>query len=323
MKRHIADDPVALRHLALLATGATLISFAPVFVKLVVQRGVEPTPIGFWRLFLGSMMLFALSIALGAKPAISRRRAVYAILGGLFFAADLFMWHKSIIFIGAGMATLLANTQVFWTAGLGRILYGESLSMLYLIAVPLAMVGMTMLTGVGSNIVFDGAYRTGIALGLATGMAYALYLISLKQTSKNRDLTSLDLNLGMSRRERITDAIALLAWVSLFSAVFSALMAAVEGVSLAVGWPELGLLAALALVAQVAGWILIYVGLGHVSTGRAALVILLQPTLAMVWGWMFFDETLIVTQLIGAAITLSAIYLGGVRRAPTLQQAAE
>lgn len=42
----------------------------------------------------------------------SRRARGFALLAGAFFAADLVLWHHSIEAVGAGLATVLGNTQV-------------------------------------------------------------------------------------------------------------------------------------------------------------------------------------------------------------------
>jgi drug/metabolite transporter (DMT)-like permease len=44
------------------------------------------------------------------------------------------------------------------------------------------------------------------------------------------------------------------------------------------------------------------------------LALLLQPTMATVWGFMFFSEILGPLQLLGAAVTLTAIYFGSIRK---------
>ncbi|MCK4373360.1 MAG: EamA family transporter, partial [candidate division Zixibacteria bacterium] len=54
--------------------------------------------------------------------------------------------------------------------------------------------------------------------------------------------------------------------------------------------------------------------LPHLNASRSGLVLLLQPLLATVWGWLFFAEHLTPLQLVGGTITLSAIYLGSARR---------
>jgi drug/metabolite transporter (DMT)-like permease len=51
-----------------------------------------------------------------------------------------------------------------------------------------------------------------------------------------------------------------------------------------------------------------------VVTAQAGLILLLQPILATVWGILFYDEYLKPLQIVGAAITLVAMYFGITQR---------
>ena len=105
--------------------GAAMISFAPVFVRLT---SVPPTSSAFYRTLFGGVMLLAVLHYRGERLW-SGAGAFLALFGaGLFFALDLWAWHRSIWFVGPGLATLLANFQVFCLAlavsPLGRIRLG-------------------------------------------------------------------------------------------------------------------------------------------------------------------------------------------------------
>ncbi len=57
----------------------------------------------------------ALAARAAGEPRFGRRpgRAVWlAWLAGGFFAADLILWHNAIDQVGAGLATVLGNTQI-------------------------------------------------------------------------------------------------------------------------------------------------------------------------------------------------------------------
>ena len=295
-----------LKYTLLLALGALLISFAPVFVKLLAAEGMAPTPIGAWRLIFGGTLLLALALAFRKSLALSKRRWMWAALLGVIFAADLFVWHKSVIIIGAGMATILGNMQVFFTSALGSILYKEKLTTLFKIAVPLALAGVALLTGIGSELEFSARYLSGVGFGLATAVIYAIYLIALKGSSHDARL---------SPEEKQASPLALLGWMSLVSAGLLTGAGKLEGVALApmtqLGWVYSF---SLALIAQVLGWLAIYHSLSKLPASRAALILLLQPTFASIWGAILFHETLTLLQLGGAALTLFAIYLGSARR---------
>jgi drug/metabolite transporter (DMT)-like permease len=80
---------------------------------------------------------------------------------------------------------------------------------------------------------------------------------------------------------------------------------------------------ALALVVQAFGWIVLAKHVPRVPSSVAALLLLLQPTLATVWGALAFGETLGVWEAAGAVAVLAGIYLGAMRPAPRADARAE
>ena len=105
-----------------LFAGAVLISFSPVFVKLV---SVSPTTSGFYRVFLGGIALALFLLLTGRKLSFTKRAWTALILSAVFFALDLWFWHRSIMYVGPGLATLLANFQVFIMIAAGVVLLSQ------------------------------------------------------------------------------------------------------------------------------------------------------------------------------------------------------
>ncbi len=275
--------------------GAAMISFAPVFVRLV---HVPPTTSAFYRTLIGGIMLLFL-VRLRKERLGFSRGALLALVGaGLFFALDLWAWHRSIWFVGPGLSTLLANFQVFFLALAGIVLFRERLRKELVIAIPMAIAGLTLIVGFDWNRL-GSEYRWGVFYGLLTAVAYAAYILSLRRA-----------RVGGGRASVAGD----LAVASLFSAAVLLISVFAEGVSLAV--PSFGdgaLLVAYALVAQVLGWLLISSSLKDVPASLVGLLLLLQPTLAFVWDVLIFGRGFGGMEIGGAVLALTAIYLGSRR----------
>jgi drug/metabolite transporter (DMT)-like permease len=273
--------------------GAVMISFAPVFVRLV---DVSPTASAFYRTFLGGIILVAW-VAMARSGAGPRSRgAVFALVAaGLLFAGDLAVWHRSIWYVGPGLATLLANFQVLILAVVGVIALKERARWQLLVAIPMALAGLGLIVGFDWS-TLPGDYRWGVAFGLLTAVFYSAYILALRRARR--------LGAGGSPA-------ADLVLVSFVSAAALGVGAAGTGESLAV--PTLrdgGLLAAYALVAQVMGWILISGGLPRVPASRVGLILLTQPTLAFVWDVLIFSRPFTAREAAGAALAIVAIGLG-------------
>lgn len=285
-----------LRTMALLLVGGICISWAAILVKVAARQGLGPTAIAFWRLLTGAVVLFGAAAAAGRRLRLPPRALGLACLGGTIFTIDLFLWHRSINLVGAGLATILASTQVFNTAGLNWLLVGERPRARFFAAAGAGLLGVAMLTGVGSGIPLTGDHRRGVALGLATGLAYASYLVTTR---------------SLGRQTPALPMLTVVAWLSLAGAASSGLICLFESTPFlprtAATW--LALLA-LGVGSQALGWWAIATALPRVRGATGGLVLLLQPLLATVWGWLLFAERLTPLQLLGALVTLGAIYAG-------------
>lgn len=275
-----------------LFAGAALISLSPVWVKLV---SVSPTTSGFYRVLIGGLALTLYLVATRKRPMFSDRVWLLLALAGLFFALDLWFWHRSIIFIGPGLSTLLANFQVFILVLVGILFLGQKPRATQLVAIPLALVGLGMIVG------FDwqnlpGDYRLGVIFGLLTAICYAGYLLMMRFS---REAAAVD----MPTRE--------IAVVSLASAALLGASALAEGQSLALtSIADVGWLAAYGILSHCLGYLLIVSSLPQVSTTEAGLALLLQPTLSFAWDVLFFARPMTPMELAGAVIAIGAIYLG-------------
>ncbi len=272
--------------------GAVLISFSGVFVLLVE---VGPVASAFWRPMLGGLMLLAWLLYKRQRVVPGLRSLCWLALAGFAFAVDLFAWHKSIVFVGVGLSTLLANFQVFFMAASAVILFGERMTRTQLLAIPLAVFGLYLIVGLDWY-TLDADSRMGVYFGLVTALAYAGYLLSLRQarwTAPSRNAAS-DLCVA-----------------SFFSALFLYLATLVTGDSIAITrLSDFAWLSTYALIGQVLGWLFISSSLPYVPTVHIGLALLLQPTLSYVWGVVIFGRTVSVTEILGAAIAIVAIYFG-------------
>jgi drug/metabolite transporter (DMT)-like permease len=278
-----------------LFAGAVLISFSPVLVRLV---SVSPTVSGFYRLFVGGIAL-ALFLILTRRK-LSFRSGVWFVLSmsAVFFALDLWFWHRSIIYIGPGLATLLANFQVFFMTAAGMFLYRQRPTGAQLIAIPLAMVGLVMIIGLDWQGLRED-YRIGVIFGLLTAVCYAGYLLSMRKARTG------SVHAVPSRE---------IAVLSLIAASILGVAALAEGESLAI--PNMNdaiWLGCYGVLVHAAGLMFIASSLAKVTTTQVGLALLLQPSLSFTWDIIFFDRPLTPLEGTGAALALAAIYLGSRR----------
>jgi len=212
-----------------------------------------------------------------------------------FFALDLFFWHRSIIYVGPGLATLLANFQVFIMMLAGIVLLRQKPSAVQVLAAPLALLGLGMAVGLDWQSL-PVEYRLGVWFGLLTAVSYAGYMLTMRAARTGSDDR-------LPLRE--------VAVVSAVCAVFLGFTVIAEGNSLAIPtWSDAAWLLGYGILSHSIGWSLIASSLTQVSTTEAGLALLLQPTLSYVWDVLLFNRSMQPIEFVGAVIALLAIYLG-------------
>ena len=272
---------------------------------MVKLAHVGPTASAFYRNFFGGVIL--LVVVMARREPIRRdvRPYLLAAACGLFFAVDLALWHKSIIYIGPGLSTILANFEVFFLAIWGLVFMGERFTWRIATAAPLGIFGLLLLVG------FDWGrlgptYQTGVISGLSSAVLYTGFILTLQRSQGRPDSLSARVNMTV---------------VCLSAALFTLPIVFGMGESLripdAASWSAL---IAYGLLSQVIGWLLISTALPYVEASKAGLLLLLQPTLSFVWDVLLFGRSASAMDILGVCLTLAAIYLGSAGPRPVKRQ---
>jgi drug/metabolite transporter (DMT)-like permease len=292
--RALADRPVLAAIL-----GALTIAFSAIFVRLA---DVSPATAAIFR------CAYALPL-LGALAWYERRRygpraagqAQLAWIAGAFFAADLVLWHHAIEEVGAGLATVLGNTQVVFVPIAAGLILGERPGARVAASVPVVMIGVVLISGVvGGREAYGRDPVLGVLFGVGTGLAYAGFL--LVQRRANAD----------HRRPAgpLFDA-------TLSASVFSLLIGLPLGeVDLVPSWPAHGWLLLLGLAVQVGGWLLISISLPRLPAAITSVVLTLQPVGSVLLGIWILAEAPSAFQLIGVLFILAGLLMTTLRVRP-------
>jgi drug/metabolite transporter (DMT)-like permease len=223
------------------------------------------------------------------RPVAARLLAAAA---GIALGIDLSLWHRSIEWIGAGLATLLANTHVVFVGFGAWFLYRERPPRLTLGMVPIVFAGVALVSGLGREEAFGVRPIAGTLAGIGAGAAYAAFQLGLRHALRGHP--------GPPTGPMF-DATAGAALTTL------ALAPTDPGFSWALSWPAHGWLLALALGSQVAGWLLISSALPRLPGLETATLLLVQPALTVLWAQLLFDEPLAALQWAGLGVVLGGI----------------
>ena len=286
MPRRLHDRPV----LAALA-GALAISFSGILFR---AAHVSPTTGAMYRCLLALPVLWPLAYLenrrYGPRPL---RQRMLAWLAGVLFALDLIAWHYGIEQVGAGLATVLGNLQVVFVGLLAWVILSERPSNRSLAAIPVALFGVLLISGVLESGAYGKNPGLGVVYGILTALFYSGFLLVLR--AGNEDI----------RRPA----------GPLFDATLvSGLTCIPIGLALGnldwnPGWPAWGYLLLLAWSSQALGWLLISITLPRLPAAITSVLLIFQPVLTVLFAWAILGESPSPLQLGGVALVLSGLLI--------------
>jgi drug/metabolite transporter (DMT)-like permease len=286
MPHRLHDRPIV----AALA-GALAISFSGILFRVA---HVSPSTGAVFRCLYALPILWVLAFRedrrYGPRPLKQRSLAW---LAGVFFAVDLVAWHEGIEQVGAGLATVLGNLQVVLVGVLAWLILRERPSNRSLAAIPVALVGVVLISGAFEHGAYGKNPGLGVAYGIFTALAYSGFLLVLREG--NRDL----------RRPA----------GPLFDATLVSGLACIP-IGLAIGdldwtpdWKAQGYLLLLAWSSQALGWLLISITLPRLPAALTSVLLTFQPELAVLFAWAILGESPSALQLGGVGLVLAGLLI--------------
>jgi drug/metabolite transporter (DMT)-like permease len=269
--------------------GAIAIAFSSILVRL---SHASPSTAAIFRCAYALPLLGWLAWRedrrLGPRRWRDRRVAIAA---GVFFATDLILWHHSIRDVGAGLATVLANVQVVLVPLVAWLVLGERPDRRVLAALPLALLGVLLISGALEHGAYGANPARGAAFGLGAGVAYVGFLLLLRRG-------------GVDLRRPagpLSDATATAAMLCVIAGLI------IGDADLEPSWPSAGWLVTLALTSQVLGWLLISTSLPRLPAALTSLLLTVQPVGSVALAALIFGESPSAVQLLGVGMILVSL----------------
>jgi len=278
------------RAYGLLSLALLILGFAPLLVRYAREA---PGPVIAAYRMTGAWLLASLAVlvllARGERP--SRGRAwLWAGLGGVCFGLDLALWSTGVARSNATTPTLMVNTAPVWVGLATRFVWREPLPRRFWTAVALMLVGaaLVLTRGRWHALTWD----EGAWWGLAAALFFAAYQLFAQRARAHLSTP----------------------WV--FWATTGAASAALWPLIWLAGWPWRGFapttwaaLAALAVVVQSGGWLLIQEVQGLLPAAVIAPVLLGQPVLTAFLAAWLLGERLTFAQIVGGGLVLVSVYM--------------
>jgi drug/metabolite transporter (DMT)-like permease len=269
--------------------GALSIAFSGVLFRF---SGVSPETGTVFRCLYALPWLGAL-VVLEARS--FGRQAVpplrLGILAGAFFGADLLFWQHSIVAVGVGLATVLANLQVLVVGAVSWALFGERPNRSTAIALPVMLVGVVLISGIVGGGAYGADPALGVVFGALSAIAYAGYLVVMRHVMRDGRPPATPLFVSTMT----TMVVGLVAGIAIGS--FDPVPT----------WPAHGWLAIVGFTSQAAGYLLVSVSPPRLPGVITSLILLTQPVTTIVLGALLLGESPSGFQLSGVALLIGGL----------------
>lgn len=291
--------------------GATLFGINGAVSKVAMQSGLTPESLTTLRI-TGATLVFML-VALvwrrsALRPPTGSSLLLIAALGLVGVVSLQLTYNIAINRLPLGIALLIEYLApvlvVLWV----RFVRGEPVRNRMWAAVTLSVIGIATVGQVWQGLDFD---TLGILMALAAAVSFATYFLLGEH------------NIGFD------DPLRVILWAFVFA---TAVMNAISPIwtTPAIGHQAsmLGALDAIALpVVLIMAWIIVLgtvtpffvqlSALRHIPATVVTVVAMLEPVIAVVLGWAWFEESLTAVQVLGAMLVLGGIALAqSARRGP-------
>lgn len=262
----------------------------PLFSIPVIAAGMDNVSILVYRFLFGSAAMLAILLLRKTNIRVSLSELLRIVLLAIFYITTALATLECYKYLSSGIATALVYTDPIWCALIGLAFLGDKFSIKLTSSILLASLGVMMMTGVFSG---DGTFSMiGLLLGLASGLAYGIYLILVPRL-KVKHIASLKLTFYVF----FTGMWLLIAYSLMTNG-------GVEEVPDSSCWLDLALLG---LIPTAISNICVTVSLKLIDSTIVAILGAFEPLTAMVVGVVILGEPLGFIGVVGGMLILVAV----------------
>jgi drug/metabolite transporter, DME family len=277
---------------ALVVAAAALWASLGVFGRLAFEHGISPFEVASVRAFIAFMAVLPLAL-LRARP-LARLRVPardlplvigYGIVGVGFF---YFVYLLAIERLPIAVAAALLYTAPAFVVTIAWAMRWERVRLQRLVPLGLVLLGAFLVTGAFRALTHvDGL---GVAAGLGSGFAYAIFTV-----------------LGKRIRRRY-DVVATILFAYGVGAIVLAFVA--RPWTVLIEHPEaLGVLLLMGLAATLVPALLFYTGVRHIDASTASMLATIEPVIAALLALAWLGEGIAAATVAGTALILTAAVL--------------
>ncbi|WP_035243806.1 DMT family transporter [Desulfonatronovibrio hydrogenovorans] len=275
----------------ILAAAALWGCIGPV-AKAAFAQGLSPLEVAFWRAIIGwaFFLVHALVIRkMGIKKNDLPTIFIFAVICVTGFYGS---YQLAVDLGGAAKASVLLYTAPAWVAVMAWLYLGEKITRQALAGVALCMAGVGLISASTGSITGHEFSWAGIIFGLLAGFTYALYYIFGKKL--------------FTRYHPVT----VFSWILILGAV-----CLIPFINLTIpaktAWPALVFLG---FMSTYLAYFVYARGLVRLKASQAAVIATMEPVVAALLAYLFWQENLGLWGYAGAVLVISGVITQAVQR---------
>ncbi len=262
-------------------TSAFLMGTLGVFVRSVSS---DAQIITFSRLFLGFLFLALLLLLTRKYNEIRIKLDLPLFLSGIFMSLAILFYIESIKYTTLATAVLLLYLGPIIGTGLAYLFLGEQVKPVNAILIIVAFLGTAVL--LEFNFSFNLESKYGYIFGITSAVMYSFYFVANRKIKEDLPLAS------RSFYQFFFGALA----------IFPFLFVRKTGFII----QDIPYLVLIGFIHGFLALTLLILALKHLEVFKCGTILYLEPITAVVLGWLFFSETISISQLIGGIMILGS-----------------
>ena len=260
-----------------------------VLTLLITRAGLPLVTAMAWRYTLAALLLAVIARPSQLKSIARKKIVALVLIGAIGQTMVTYVSLSALDYIPVGPLAFLFFTFPAWVALLGAVRRTERLTLLRIIALAMALIGVAVMVGAPSA---EKLHPVGVALALGSAFLYTVYLPTLEtaQAGVPAMLSAFLLVVGAGSSFTL-------------AALFSGNFHIPAGAEL---WANLFLLS---LVSTVIAFSALIKGLAVLGPVRTAIIATVEPFFTAVLGAVVLRDRVTATTLIGGVLIAAAVML--------------
>lgn len=263
------------------------------FVRPLSSMGMSSLQISYVRMLIAAITVFLVLLITDRSKLKIQWRDLWMFVGTGIISVALFntCYFYAIIHGEASVAVILLYTSPIFILLLSALLFKEKITAKKLIALVLTLLGCVLVSGIlGQSVTIAPLV---ILIGIGSGLFYALYSIFGKLALKKYDsitVTAYTFFFGLIGSFPLGNPIN----------TFQIMTSSVKSLLLCIG---------IGIVSTILPYFLYTYGLNHMESGKAAILVAVEPIVGALIGMCFYHENSSLVKILGIIFVLCAIIL--------------